>query len=228
MNVLQIGAYIPGKGEVNLLASPTIESAAIAMTGRGKDADGQTSLAMGGAFEVAMGGPGWGEASQEDGRVSTEWRGHPMTLPGGTDGMARGGLMLANGGGLRGADGVTGWGTGPGCLPCEGFWCALAIEDGRDHDCAAGQPVDRNHSDGAQHGRCGRAGGHWLAPSVYHFRWKPGTVAVASSRGRNGRRYATERAGCPREFYCRLRELHTTLRCAAEWRWGTWSWRTTS
>jgi hypothetical protein len=27
MNVLQITAYIPGKGEVNLLASPSIEGA---------------------------------------------------------------------------------------------------------------------------------------------------------------------------------------------------------
>jgi galactose mutarotase-like enzyme len=97
MNVLQIGAYIPGKGEVNLLASPTIESAAIAMNGRGKDAGGLESLEMGGAFEVPWAGPLWGEASQEDGRVSTEWRGHPMTLPGATDGMARGGLMLAMG-----------------------------------------------------------------------------------------------------------------------------------
>ncbi len=56
MNVLQITAYIPGKGEVNLLASPSIEGAAAAMTGRGADENGQASMAMGGAFRVAMGG----------------------------------------------------------------------------------------------------------------------------------------------------------------------------
>ena len=97
MNVLQIGAYIPGKGEVNLLASPTIESAAGAMSGKGEDAGGLQSLAMGGAFEVPWAGPLWGAASQEVGRVSTDWRGHTMTLPGGAEGVAEGGLMLAEG-----------------------------------------------------------------------------------------------------------------------------------
>ena len=97
MNVLQIGAYIPGKGEVNLLASPTIESAASAMSGKGEDADGMQSLAMGGAFEVPWAGPLRGVASQETGRVSTDWRGHTMTLPGGAGGVAGGGLMLAEG-----------------------------------------------------------------------------------------------------------------------------------
>jgi aldose 1-epimerase len=52
MNVLQITAFIPGKGEVNLLASPSVESAAGVMTGHGPDADGRASLTMGGAFEA--------------------------------------------------------------------------------------------------------------------------------------------------------------------------------
>ena len=63
MNVLQIGAYIPGKGEVNLLASPTIESAAGMMSGKGEDAGGLQSLAMGGAFEGSMGRPLWGSGT---------------------------------------------------------------------------------------------------------------------------------------------------------------------
>jgi len=66
MNVLQITAYIPGKGEVNLLASPSIEGAESAMTGTGEDADGAASLAMGGAFEVP-----WGGGSEE---LRRRWR----------------------------------------------------------------------------------------------------------------------------------------------------------
>jgi galactose mutarotase-like enzyme len=94
MNVLQIGAYIPGKGEVNLLDSPTIESAASVMSGKGDDADGMQSLTMGGAFVVPWAGGLWGEVSQKDGRVSADWRGHTMTLPTSDAGAAVGGLML--------------------------------------------------------------------------------------------------------------------------------------
>jgi len=95
MNVLQIGAYIPGKGEVNLMASPSIESAASAMTGKGEDADGLESLAMGGTFEAPWAGRMWGVAGRTAGRVSTDWRGHTMTLPGDAGGVAGDGLMLA-------------------------------------------------------------------------------------------------------------------------------------
>jgi len=67
MNVLQIVAYIPGKGEVNLLASPSVEGAESAMTGTGADADGQASLAMGGAFEAPWAG--------RIGELRRRWRG---------------------------------------------------------------------------------------------------------------------------------------------------------
>jgi galactose mutarotase-like enzyme len=96
MNVLQVVAYIPGKGEVNLLASPSVEGAESAMTGAGADADGQASLTMGGAFEAPWAGRIGGVASQVAGRVSAAWRGHTMTLPGGAEGVARDGLLLAN------------------------------------------------------------------------------------------------------------------------------------
>src|SRR5665213_98150 len=52
MNLLQIQAYIPQRGTVNLLASPSLEDAAKQMTGEGKDADGLASLSMGGAMEA--------------------------------------------------------------------------------------------------------------------------------------------------------------------------------
>jgi galactose mutarotase-like enzyme len=94
MNILQITAYIPGKGEVNLLASPSIDAAANAMTGRGADAEGQASIAMGGAFESPWADTIWGAAAGA-GQTTAVWEGHTITLPssGGTE--ARNGLMLA-------------------------------------------------------------------------------------------------------------------------------------
>jgi aldose 1-epimerase len=97
MNVLQITAYIPGKGEVKLLASPPIESAAAEMTGRGADANGEASLAMGGAFELPWGGTLGGTTSDRSGTVKTSWQGEQITFPAG----AKNGWMLG-----RGADTV--------------------------------------------------------------------------------------------------------------------------
>jgi len=97
MNVLQITAYLPDKGEVGLMASPSVEGAESAMTGRDADANGGASLAMGGAFEAPWAGRVWGTPSQ--GHVTTAWRGHTMTLPAAGTGawasVARDGLLLS-------------------------------------------------------------------------------------------------------------------------------------
>jgi galactose mutarotase-like enzyme len=95
MNMLQITAYLPGRGEVKLLASPSIEDADRAMNGKGGDAAGRESLAMGGAIEAPWAGGIWGAAGQTAGHVTTVWRGHSMTLPAASgSAVARGGLML--------------------------------------------------------------------------------------------------------------------------------------
>jgi aldose 1-epimerase len=98
MNVLQITAYLPDKGEVNLMASPSVEEAQRAMTGQDMDAAGRASLTMGGAFEAPWAGVMGGVPSQ--GHVSTTWRGHTMTLPaagtGASASVARGGLLLSS------------------------------------------------------------------------------------------------------------------------------------
>jgi aldose 1-epimerase len=89
MNVLQITAYIPGRGEVKLLASPSVEDAAAAMTGHGADANGEASLGMGGAFEAP-----WADslgARDPNGVVMATWQGKAISLPVG----ARDGWMLA-------------------------------------------------------------------------------------------------------------------------------------
>jgi galactose mutarotase-like enzyme len=94
MNVLQITAYIPGKGEVNLLASPSIDGAAAAMTGRGSDADGQASVTMGGAFEAPWADTIWGVPAGP-GQISAAWDGNTITLPSSSGTVANNGLMLA-------------------------------------------------------------------------------------------------------------------------------------
>ncbi|MBS1823105.1 MAG: hypothetical protein JST61_14220 [Acidobacteria bacterium] len=96
MNVFQIKAYLPGKGEVNLLASPPLPEAVERMTGKGEDANGAESLRLGGAFQVPWAGRISGP-SQAGNELSVMWEGKPIHLPAerasGTN-TATGGLLL--------------------------------------------------------------------------------------------------------------------------------------
>lgn len=95
MNVLQITAYLPDRGVVSLLASPSVEDAERVLTGKDADADGRASLAMGGAFELPWAGRIWGTPTEDGGHVNAMWHGHSIVLPafGGSE-VARDGLML--------------------------------------------------------------------------------------------------------------------------------------
>lgn len=92
MNLLQLKAYIPQMGNVDLLASPSLVDAAKQMTGEGEDADGGASLTMGGAIEAPWAGRIWGMAS--DGSTIANWQGHTLHLPA-NGGKSNGGLLLA-------------------------------------------------------------------------------------------------------------------------------------
>ena len=81
LNVFQITAYIPGKGEVKLLASPSLEEAAKKLTGVGDDVEGAASLTMGGAFEAPWAGRIAGAASGDRSSVNVNWRGESLSLP---------------------------------------------------------------------------------------------------------------------------------------------------
>jgi len=101
MNLLQITAYLPQKGEVNLLASPTLEETGQLLSGRGEDATGAKSLAVGAAIEVPWAGRISGMATPDGENLTTMWHGIRLTLPTdakdsyGTAGvMAAGGLLL--------------------------------------------------------------------------------------------------------------------------------------
>ncbi|HWW98939.1 MAG TPA: hypothetical protein VNY74_14635 [Edaphobacter sp.] len=101
MNVLQITAYLPQKGEVNLLASPTLEQAAKLLTGTGADVNGAMSLAMGAAIEMPWAGRISGASNPDEKNLSTMWRGTRLVLPtdakdsyGVAGAVAAGGLLL--------------------------------------------------------------------------------------------------------------------------------------
>jgi hypothetical protein len=101
MNVLQITAYLPQKGEVNLLASPTLEQAAKLLTGTGADVNGAKSLAMGAAIEMPWAGRISGVSTPDEKDLSTMWRGTRLVLPtdakdsyGVAGAVAAGGLLL--------------------------------------------------------------------------------------------------------------------------------------
>ncbi len=104
MNVLQITAYVPGRGEISLLASPTVEEAARLMTDAADDRNGAVSLSLGGAPMVPWAGAISGSTSgttngTAGGEISTSWQGRTLHLPatsGGPAGppVAIGGLLL--------------------------------------------------------------------------------------------------------------------------------------
>jgi aldose 1-epimerase len=101
MNLLQITAYLPQKGEVNLLASPPLQEAAKILSGSGADANGAKSLSLGAAIEMPWAGRISGVITPDGKNLSTIWHGNRFILP--TDGkdsygvagvVAAGGLLL--------------------------------------------------------------------------------------------------------------------------------------
>ena len=98
MNILQITAFLPEKGEVNLLASPTLEEAAKSLSGTGTDANGAKSLSMGAAIELPWASRIAGPATPDEQNVSTMWRGLRLVLPADArDSYGVGGAVAAGG-----------------------------------------------------------------------------------------------------------------------------------
>jgi aldose 1-epimerase len=101
MNLLQITAYLPQKGEVNLLASPPLQEAAKILTGTGADVNGAKSLSMGAAIELPWAGRISGVSTPDEKNLITIWHGNRLTLPtdakdsyGVAGAVAAGGLFL--------------------------------------------------------------------------------------------------------------------------------------
>lgn len=96
MGLLQIKAYIPGKGEVNLLDGPSLTEAETMLTGENSDASGAESLKLGAHVEVPWAGSVYG-TPKGDSEITATWEGRTLNLPAvRRDALleAAGGLML--------------------------------------------------------------------------------------------------------------------------------------
>lgn len=84
MNVFQITAYLPGRGEVSLLASQSIDAAAKIMNGGPDDLQGNKSFSMGGAllfpFANRLVGPITVDKSTGDHILTASWRGRSVPV----------------------------------------------------------------------------------------------------------------------------------------------------
>jgi aldose 1-epimerase len=81
MDVLQITAYLPEKGEVNLLDSEALASATKAMSGVDEDAQGQANLTRGGPILAPWAGRLSGLVSNDGKSVAVTWRGRIFNVP---------------------------------------------------------------------------------------------------------------------------------------------------
>jgi len=81
LNTFQITANLPGKGETELLRSPSLDEAAQKMNGQGDDAFGNLNHAFGGAFLIPFTSRAGGELSADKSLVSVVWHGKAIHLP---------------------------------------------------------------------------------------------------------------------------------------------------
>ena len=81
MNVFQLTAMIPGHGEVQLLVSPALASAAGLMNGLDEDANGSASASMGGAILAPWAQSLSGTPTGTAGVLQTTWNNRQLTFP---------------------------------------------------------------------------------------------------------------------------------------------------
>jgi aldose 1-epimerase len=140
MNMFQVTANIPGKGEVPLLHSPSLADAAAKLTGTGHDQGGNASFGFGGAFLVPYPNRIIGEHSPDGASVVTQWRGHTLSLPANFPSKNPGGPVVA----------------------IHGLITKSKVEDVQTQATADGQTVT-----GVIH--AGDFGGHWLSDTDLNF-----------------------------------------------------------
>lgn len=95
MNVFQITAFLPGKGEVPLLASPSLQDAAKILTDEGEDFNGDKSYSMGGALLFPFGNRIRGPLSKDKKFISATWHGRTVSLVANTHGKNPGAPLVA-------------------------------------------------------------------------------------------------------------------------------------
>jgi aldose 1-epimerase len=81
LNTFQITANLPGKGETELLRSPSLDEAAQKLNGHGDDAFGNLNHSFGGAFLIPFTSRAGGELSADKSLVNVVWHGKTIHLP---------------------------------------------------------------------------------------------------------------------------------------------------
>ena len=81
LNTFQITANLPGKGETELLRSPSLEEAAQKLNEQGDDAFGNLNHSLGGAFLIPFTSRVGGELSEDKSVVTVPWHGESIHVP---------------------------------------------------------------------------------------------------------------------------------------------------
>jgi aldose 1-epimerase len=81
LNTFQITANLPGKGETELLRSPSLQEASEKMNEHGDDAYGNLNHAFGGAFLIPFTSRAGGQLTEDKNRVIVHWHGKEIRLP---------------------------------------------------------------------------------------------------------------------------------------------------
>lgn len=95
MNVFQITANVPGKGTIDVLASPSLADAANKLNGGPDDQYGNASFSFGGAFLIPYPNRIRGKLSADGKTITTEWHGKTITLPANWPGKSPGAEPVA-------------------------------------------------------------------------------------------------------------------------------------
>jgi aldose 1-epimerase len=140
MNLWQVTANVPGKGETNVFFSLPLADAANLLNGGPEDMNGNKSFSAGGAFLVPYPNRIRGKLSADGKTITTDWHGKTLTLP-------------AN------------WkGKNPGAEPhaMHGLILASKSDDVKVQDTADGQSVTSTI-------HAGNFGGYWLSETDLTF-----------------------------------------------------------
>ena len=139
MELLQVTANFPGKGDVNVLASPPDATVKQMLDDRDTP-NGDLGYRLGAAFLVPYPNRIIGKVSPDGKTLTTEWEGHTLTLP------------ANNVGRLPGAERHA----------MHGLILKAHTDDVKVHDIPGGQEVT-----GVIH--AGNFGGHWLSSTDLHY-----------------------------------------------------------
>ncbi|HVC47621.1 MAG TPA: aldose 1-epimerase [Terracidiphilus sp.] len=139
MELIQLKANFPGKGEVNVLFTPGIAGAK-KMLDEEDDAFGDLGYRLGAAFLVPYPNRIIGKLSPDGKTLTTHWEGHAMVLPANNVGKLPGAMRHA----------------------MHGLILKAKTDDVRVHEIPGGQEVT-----GVIH--AGSFGGHWLSKTDLHY-----------------------------------------------------------